>query len=52
MPINPKTITVFLDSSPSGQRRAAQAASFAQRWGAHLVGVGLGGVVGIFAATG
>ena len=39
MPINPKTITVFLDSSPSGQRRASQAASFAQRWGAHLVGV-------------
>ncbi|HEY2658409.1 MAG TPA: universal stress protein [Caulobacteraceae bacterium] len=39
MPINPKTITVFLDSSASGRRRAAHAAAFAQRWGAHLVGV-------------
>ena len=39
MPIDPKTITVFLDASPSGERRAAQAAAFAQRWGAHLVGV-------------
>jgi nucleotide-binding universal stress UspA family protein len=38
MPIDPKTITVFLDASPSGQRRAAHAAAFAQRWGAHLVG--------------
>jgi nucleotide-binding universal stress UspA family protein len=39
MPIDPKTITVFLDPSPSGERRAAQAAAFAQRWDAHLVGV-------------
>ena len=39
MPINPKTITVFLDASASGERRAAQAAAFAQRWDAHLVGV-------------
>jgi nucleotide-binding universal stress UspA family protein len=39
MPIDPKTITVFLDPSPSGIRRAGQAAAFAQRWGAHLVGV-------------
>ena len=39
MPINPKTITVFLDSCPSGQRRAARAAALAQSWGAHLVGV-------------
>jgi nucleotide-binding universal stress UspA family protein len=39
MPIDPKTITVFLDASPSGERRVAQAAAFAQRWGAHLVGV-------------
>ena len=39
MPINPKTIAVFLDASPSGARRAAQAAAFAQRWGAHLVGI-------------
>ncbi len=39
MPIDPKTITVFLDASPSGDRRLAQAAAFAQRWGAHLVGV-------------
>jgi nucleotide-binding universal stress UspA family protein len=39
MPIDPKTITVFLDASPSGKRRVAQSAAFAQRWGAHLVGV-------------
>src|ERR1700741_4397120 len=39
MSIDPKTITVFLDASPSGERRAARAAAFAQRWGAHLVGV-------------
>jgi nucleotide-binding universal stress UspA family protein len=39
MPIDPKTITVFLDASPSGAKRAAQAAAFARRWGAHLVGV-------------
>ena len=39
MPIDPKTITVFLDASPSGGRRLAQAAAFAQHWGAHLVGV-------------
>ena len=39
MSIDPKTITVFLDASSSGERRAARAAAFAQRWGAHLVGV-------------
>jgi nucleotide-binding universal stress UspA family protein len=39
MPINPKTIAVFLDASPSGERRAALAALFAQRWEAHLVGI-------------
>ena len=39
MPIVPKTITVFLDPSPSGERRAAQAAAFAKHWDAHLVGV-------------
>lgn len=39
MSVDPKTITVFLDASPSGERRAARAAAFAQRWGAHLVGV-------------
>jgi nucleotide-binding universal stress UspA family protein len=39
MPINPKTITVFLDASPSGRKRAALAAAFAHRWDAHLVGV-------------
>lgn len=39
MPVDPKTITVFLDPSPSGDRRAAQAAAFAKRWNAHLVGV-------------
>ncbi|HZC17891.1 MAG TPA: universal stress protein [Caulobacteraceae bacterium] len=38
MPIDPKTITVFLDASESGERRASHAAAFAQRWGAHLVG--------------
>jgi nucleotide-binding universal stress UspA family protein len=39
MSINPKTITVFLDASPSGKKRAAQAAALAQRWDAHLVGI-------------
>jgi nucleotide-binding universal stress UspA family protein len=39
MPIDPKTITVYLDASPSGQNRAARAAALAQRSGAHLVGV-------------
>ncbi len=39
MSIDPKTVTVFLDPSPSGRRRAAHAVSLAQRWGAHLIGV-------------
>jgi hypothetical protein len=39
MPIDPKTVAVFLDASPSGKRRATHAASLAQSWGAHLVGV-------------
>lgn len=39
MSVDPKTITVFLDASPSGDRRAGLAAAFAKRWGAHLVGV-------------
>ncbi len=39
MAIDPKTITVFLDASPSGDRRAALAAAFAKRWNAHLVGI-------------
>jgi nucleotide-binding universal stress UspA family protein len=39
MPIDPKTIAVFLDASPSGEKRATHAATFARRWGAHLVGV-------------
>jgi len=39
MPLGPKTITVFLDATLSGKKRAAHAASLAQRWGAHLVGV-------------
>lgn len=39
MPIDPKTITVFLDASSSGKKRAAHAAAFARRWGAHLIGV-------------
>ncbi len=41
MPLEPTTITVFLDASPSGQRRADHAAALASRWGAHLVGVHL-----------
>jgi len=39
MPIDPKTITVFMDASASGERRVAQAGALARRWGAHLVGV-------------
>jgi nucleotide-binding universal stress UspA family protein len=39
MPIDPKMVTVFLDASPPGRKRAAHAVSLAQRWGAHLVGV-------------
>ncbi|MBV8683931.1 MAG: universal stress protein [Caulobacteraceae bacterium] len=39
MSVYPKTITAFLDSSPSGTKRAAQAAALAQRWDAHLVGI-------------
>lgn len=39
MSIDPKTITVFLDASPSGRNRAAHAAALAQRSEAHLVGV-------------
>lgn len=39
MPIDPKAITVFLDASQSGKRRMAHAVAFAERWGAHLVGV-------------
>jgi len=35
----PKTLTVFLDASPSGKRRAVHAAALAQRWDAHLIGV-------------
>jgi nucleotide-binding universal stress UspA family protein len=41
MSISPKTITVFLDGSPSGRRRATHAASLARRWKAHVVGVHL-----------
>ena len=39
MAIEPKTITVFLDPSASGERRGARAAVFAKHWNAHLVGV-------------
>ena len=39
MSIDLKTITVFLDATASGQKRAVHAAALAQRWGAHLVGV-------------
>jgi nucleotide-binding universal stress UspA family protein len=35
----PKTLTVFLDASPSGKHRAIHAAALAQRWDAHVVGV-------------
>jgi nucleotide-binding universal stress UspA family protein len=38
MSVHPKTITVFLDASPSGERRAAKAVALAKRWDAHLVG--------------
>lgn len=34
-----KTITVFLDATASGRKRAVRAAALAQRWQAHLVGV-------------
>ncbi len=43
MPLHPKAITVFLDPSRSGDRRAARAAAFAKRWrlpprvGVHVV---------------
>jgi hypothetical protein len=39
MSLSPKTITVFLDATVSGKKRATHAAALAQRWGAHLVGV-------------
>ncbi len=39
MSIVPRTITVFLDPSLPGERRAAKAAELAKRWNAHLVGV-------------
>jgi nucleotide-binding universal stress UspA family protein len=35
----PKTVTVFLDASPSGKHRAIHAATLAQRWDAHVIGV-------------
>ncbi|HEY0256698.1 MAG TPA: universal stress protein [Candidatus Methylacidiphilales bacterium] len=37
--LDPKTITVFLDASPSGQKRAEHAVALAKRWDAYLVGV-------------
>jgi nucleotide-binding universal stress UspA family protein len=36
-PLTPKTVTVFLDASPSGRNRTAHAVALAQRWDAHLV---------------
>jgi nucleotide-binding universal stress UspA family protein len=39
MSMDPQTITVFLDASPSGDRRARHAVALAQRWGSHIVGV-------------
>jgi nucleotide-binding universal stress UspA family protein len=38
-PLHPKTVTVFLDAGPSGNKRAAHAVALAQRWDSHLVGV-------------
>ena len=35
----PKTVTVFLDASPSGRHRAVHAVALAQRWDAHVIGV-------------
>jgi hypothetical protein len=37
--LHPKTVTVFLDAGPSGNKRAAHAVALARRWDAHLVGV-------------
>jgi nucleotide-binding universal stress UspA family protein len=34
-----QTIAVFLDASPTGQQRAAHAATLAKRWGANIIGV-------------
>jgi nucleotide-binding universal stress UspA family protein len=39
MRLYPKTLTVFLDASPSGKRRAIHAAALAKRWDAHVIGV-------------
>jgi nucleotide-binding universal stress UspA family protein len=39
MLLDPKTVAVFLDASPSSKKRAAHAAVLAHRWGAHLIGV-------------
>jgi nucleotide-binding universal stress UspA family protein len=39
MSVEPKIVTVFLDASQSGEKRAAHAASLAKRWDAQLVGV-------------
>jgi nucleotide-binding universal stress UspA family protein len=39
MLLDPKTVAVYLDASPSGKKRAAHAAVLAHRWGAHLIGV-------------
>src|ERR1700721_529250 len=38
MSVDPKTITVFLDPSPSGEQRAMKAAALAKRYDAQLVG--------------
>jgi nucleotide-binding universal stress UspA family protein len=38
-PLQPKTVTVFLDAGHSGNERAAHAVALAQRWDAHLIGV-------------
>ena len=39
MPVEPKTITVLLDPTPSGRKRAAHAVTLARRWDAHVIGV-------------
>ena len=38
MSVDPKTITVFLDASASGERRAVKAAALAKRYDAQLIG--------------
>lgn len=41
MSVEPKEITVFLDTSPAARDRAGHAVALAQRWGARVIGVHL-----------